>query len=115
MFTKKMLNIFNVSLVLIIILLTLSFFNIQLPSLGKVFYALDDSPHLCGVDNNGIVLHPDLDRCCFEARNLAKCNQDLKITEQGKFSVSCKNSDNTPFIRLNSKAYGYCLDSELWP
>ena len=114
MFTKKITTIFNVTLVLIIILLTLNFFNVQLPNLGKAFYHFDRSPHLCGVDNNGIVLNPDLNRCCFEARNLAKCNQDKHQTNLGVFEISCKNSEHTPFIRLNNKAYYYCLNSDIW-
>ena len=74
MFNKKITHILNVALILVIILLTMNFFGIQLPNLGQAWYAFDTSPHLCAVDNNGLVLHPDLERCCFEARNLAKCN-----------------------------------------
>ena len=114
MVSKKLYNIFNFTLVLIAILLVMNLFNVQLPSLGRVFYAVDDSPHLCGVDNQGIVLHPDLDRCCFEARNLAKCNSDPFLSETGKFDVSCKNSEYTPSIRLNNKAYQYCVGTDIW-
>ena len=119
MVSNKVLIGANVSLAIIAILLTLSFFEITVPSVGQVRYALDRTEPVCVIswkekftvftgENN-------LDRCCLEARKQLECIKEIKVFDKNKVEWSCRTgSGNVLTYGLNSKAYNYCRQQVFW-
>lgn len=99
--------ILNVGLSLIAVLLFLNFIDIQLPSVGKVLYELDQEQPSCVVEWEGQSTEwDDLDRCCLEAQAQLSCRR------AGEQWV-CKTGDKLQY-KLNNKAYRYCQQQVFW-
>ncbi|MBI2146144.1 hypothetical protein HYU22_02285 [Candidatus Woesearchaeota archaeon] len=106
--TTKEWTTINLSLIIIVLLLTLNLAGIKLPSLGQAIYALDREPPLLAVEWKGeITKCDDLNRCCLEALEQVECVKQTIQSPLGKFSWSCRNSQELQY-RMNNKAYSYC-------
>ncbi len=99
--------ILNIGLSLIAALLILNFIDLELPSVGKVLYALDHEQPQCLVEWEGQATEwNDLNRCCLEAQAQLNCQQ---INGQWV----CKTGDKLQY-KLNNKAYRYCQQQVFW-
>jgi hypothetical protein len=112
---KRVWSIINVSLVLICVLLLLTFFSVELPTLGKAQYAFDSSQELCVALFEGEEVEwDDIHRCCLEARKQLMCNKEMKETAFGITQFTCQTGASSTSLQLNSKAYNYCQLQAFW-
>ena len=115
MVTKKIWFILNISLSLVSLLLILTLFNIQLPTVGQAKYALDSQTELCLVEwNNEVSEWNDIDRCCLEAKKQLSCEKETFYTEFGTTTQHCSTGESTVSFHLNQKAYNYCKGQSIW-
>ncbi|MBI4980830.1 hypothetical protein HZC30_04715 [Candidatus Woesearchaeota archaeon] len=119
MVSDKVLIGANISLVIIAILLTLSFFEVTLPSVGQVRYALDRTEPVCVISWKEkftvFTGEENLDRCCLEARKQLECVKEIKSFDNRIVEWSCRTgSGNALTYSLNSKAYSYCRQQVFW-
>jgi hypothetical protein len=108
---EKQWFIFNVGLSLIALFLILNFFDVPLPSVGKVLYEIDREEPRCLVNWQGqATAWNDLDRCCLEAQAQLGCQREGE-------QWTCKTGDNDQNnvqYQLNNKAYRYCQQQVFW-
>ncbi len=115
MVEKKVWGILNVSLVLVSVLLLLSLFDVELPTLGKAEYALDGDQELCvALWQDDALEWEDINRCCLEARKQLSCIKDIVTTKFGETMYVCQTGQSSTSIRLNTKAYNYCQLQPFW-
>ncbi len=99
--------ILNVGLSLIAVLLFLNLMDVQLPSVGKVLYELDQEQPSCVVEwERQATEWNDLNRCCLEAQAQLGCQ---RIKEQW----ICQTGEKLQY-KLNNKAYRYCQQQSFW-
>ncbi len=108
-----MLTLANLSLGLISLLLLLTLFDVELPTLGQARYLLDrDEPLIIVNWQEHFETCPDLDRCCFYALNQVEClskGEDSPLAEvEGKADWLCQSGETGLRYFLNRKAYLYC-------
>lgn len=114
MVSDRIWTIINTALVFISLLLILNLLDIQLPTLGQALYSLDKTDPLCVVNwKDDFNTLDDLDRCCLEARKQLECVRGEKNLEQGKVRWVCQTGNSVKYW-LNSKAYGYCRQQDIW-
>ncbi len=109
----------NISLAIIAILLTLSFLEITVPSVGQVRYALDRTEPVCVIswkEKFTVFTGEDnLDRCCLEARKQLECIKEVNSFDNLTVEWSCRTGNgNVLTYDLNSKAYNYCRQQVFW-
>jgi len=106
----------NVSLVLVALILTLTLFEVELPTLGQAKYALDKSEPLCIVNwQDSYNEWNDLDSCCVEARKQLDCSEGEWYYQDKTVEWQCKTgSGNVLKYWLNDKAYNYCRQLNIW-
>jgi hypothetical protein len=115
MVTKKIWFILNISLSLVSLLLILTLFNVQLPTVGSAQYAFDSASELCIVEWKGEISQwDDIDRCCLEAKKQLSCEKEIFSTEFGTTTQHCSTGDSTVSFHLNQKAYNYCKGQSIW-
>ena len=119
MVSNKILISANISLAIIAILLTLSFFEVTLPSIGQVRYALDRTEPVCIIswkDKFTVFTAEDnLNRCCLEARKQLECINEAKSFEGNRVQWLCRTGSGDVLTHgLNSKAYRYCRQQVFW-
>jgi len=107
MSSKKLLVITNVSLLLVVALLALIFFEVQLIPLGKATATLKEEAS-CQVEWHGEVNEfLNLDQCCLEARKQLSCEQQERwVCQTGQGEVLK--------YQLNEAAYEYCQRQRIW-
>jgi len=115
MVSKKALTVINIGLGLIAVLLLLNFLGVNMPTLGKAMYALDDSEPLCAVHNweNELRLWNDLDQCCLEAKKQPSCNRETSHFGWERMDWVCPTGSKIKY-RMNNKAYNYCKQQSFW-
>lgn len=105
---KKMWITLDISLVIIILLLTINLFGIEIPSFGKAQLALTTGEPYCIVQSGtDFTVWPDLDRCCFRAGQQLKCDESNLLFESEDFNKVCHTGEKIKYW-LNNKAYRYC-------
>lgn len=107
---------FNITFIIIIIILLLPLFNVKIPTVGKAQYALDKSDPVCFVnfDDNFNPLF-DIDRCCLESRKQVNCWKDPMMILNEKVEWRCQTGEgNVVGYLLNNKAYRYCQQQTIW-
>ncbi len=116
MTSQKVLPLVNAVLCIVILLLLLSLFDIQVPSIGKAISYFDKKEPLLLVQyEDNIAQVPDLSRGCLEARAQLRCNSISKQTSFGEVSYECSTGINQPLrYLLNNKAYLYCKEEGIW-
>jgi len=115
MLSSKVWLTLNVSLLIMVVLLTLNLFNITLPSLGQVQYVLDREEPLCLVEwKSSWQSWPDIDSCCLEAIKQLECQHQVVSTDLGRVDWKCFTGDGSVVYGLNNKAYRYCQQQNFW-
>ncbi len=110
-----MLVIANVSLVLIAMLLSLTLFGVELPSLGQAIHTLDSSEPFCVVEFNSEAREMiDIDACCIAARKQLKCVTQGAEVGGEDVSLHCSTASSVPSYWLNNKAHYYCTETGIW-
>ena len=112
--SEKTWTTINVSLALISILLLLTLFGVELPTLGQAQYALNKDEPLCYLDLQGeLTQYNNLDRCCLEARKQSLCIRNVLIKDNLKLDWQCDAGSGNGY-RLNTKAFLYCKQQPYW-
>lgn len=102
----------NIALVLGALFLTLHFFEIELPTLGKAQYWLDKSEPICVVNFKEQRALLDADSCCFELMKQLRCEEwEGEILAEGKelkVNKRCYTGEGAVDYFVNMKTYNYC-------
>jgi len=108
MFSKRVILVANISLVIVALFLTLNLFDVKIPNIGRVLDLLDKEEPSCLVQwENEINPLPDMGRCCLGARAQLGCHQENS-------NWVCETGPGTLRYILNKKAYNYCLGQVIW-
>lgn len=112
----KLWIIIDVCLGLLILILGLSFLNFNFPSFGKALYFMNPEDPLCITNyQEHYTLLKDLNQCCFEAKKMLACTKEITQLEKGETNWVCQTGrGEVPKVRLNNKAYQYCLNLPFW-
>ena len=110
---RKPLIILNIGLGLIAILLFVHLLGVQLPTVGKASYWIDQQNPICiasfGEEKSKIL---DQDQCCFQVQKQLNCeNKDMSMkvgSEQISTNKRCYTGKGTIDYFLNNKMYNYC-------
>jgi len=114
---KKFWVILNISLSLVLLLLTATFFGLELPSVGearswwdsKIGSKMDQTPPLCYVQWKEESALLDLETCCSQVRQQLSCSKISFTLDHQKLDFLCRNSEkNVVQYQLNQKAQNYC-------
>src|SRR3989344_3581319 len=110
MVSGRALSIINISLGLLSILLIMMLLGVELPTLGKAQYALDQEEPLCIIKwEEEATPFQDIDRCCLQARQQFECQAQSK----DDLDWMCGREEGLQ-IWLNNKAYNYCKQQPYW-
>lgn len=113
MTSERVWSTINISLGLIIVILSLNLAGVELPTLGKAQYWLDQEEPVCVVNwKDEFTLWPDLDRCCFEARKQLDCRKEKLSREGLELDWVCETGPQK--VWTNNKAYRYCQQLRIW-
>lgn len=115
MVNRRIWSILNVSLSLVSVILVLTLFGVELPTVGQAQYLLDTEDELCVLEwNNELSIFGDIDRCCLEAKKQLSCEGEVLDTEFGKTTKHCSTGASTVSFHLNQKAHNYCKGLGFW-
>ncbi|MBI2665995.1 hypothetical protein HYX13_00120 [Candidatus Woesearchaeota archaeon] len=115
MLSIKQWFIMNVSLGILVCLLSLNLLGFTFPSAGEVAYRLDKEEPLCFISwKEEVTPWNDLDRCCLQARQQLSCKKETKESLFGRADRVCQTGTGTASYRLNNKAYHYCQQQAFW-
>ncbi len=110
MVSLKMWVSLNLSLGIVAVLLILILAGIEMPTLGRAQYLLDQESPVCAVNwKEDFTLWNDLDRCCMEARKQLGCHKE----NFQNFDWVCQSGVNLKYW-MNNKAYNYCRQLSIW-
>jgi hypothetical protein len=106
----------NISLSLIAVILILTFFDIELPSVGKTQYFLNKEQPSCIVNwQSEFTSWNDFNRCCLEARKQLECIKEERVIEGKEVHWRCQTGSGKVLAYwLNNKAYLYCQQQTIW-
>ena len=110
MVKKKIINIMNISLIMVSFLLLLNLLGIQFPNLGYTVYNLiDPDIEICFVEWKENFNQIDIPNCCHEVRKQLSCENQKKTINNFETDLTCKTGDgNILKYHLNNKAYRFC-------
>lgn len=109
---EKVLWIINAALILTAVFLVLHLFEVELPTLGKAQYWLDESEPVCvvGFEEHRSLL--DVDSCCSELQKQLRCvdwQEDEKVGEEElKVNKRCYTGKGAVDYFVNLKTFNYC-------
>ena len=112
MVKKRIINIINVSLIMVSFLLILNLFGIQFPNLGYTVYNLmDTDSEVCFVEWKDSSNQIDIANCCHEVRKQLSCENKKNLFNNFETDITCKTGDGDVLkYHLNNKAYRYCQE-----
>lgn len=111
----KKYNVFitaNIALVLIAIVLTVTFFEIKIPSSGQ---AIKQGDAFCAIEWKSYNVIDDIDLCCYEAKKELSCVNQVKLFNEGKADWLCKTGEGDVIkYWLDNNAVQYCRQIGVW-
>jgi len=109
---EKILWTINIALVLGVIFFSLHLLDVELPSLGKAQYWLDDSEPVCITDFEGKTTLIDMGQCCYGLQMQLKCEDWRKTLlvdgEEKVVEKKCYTGESTVGYLVNLKAFNQC-------
>lgn len=110
-YSKKIINIFNVSLALMSFLLLLNLFNVNLPHIGYAVYDfLDQEEPNCFISYREEFNQISMSHCCNEARKQLTCERQFNTFGDLETDIICFTGQSSLSYHLNNQAYRYCRD-----